>query len=187
MTAAAPCCPHTRLFSIELVESEEIGTVGVGEATIPSILQFNRGLKIDEAEFMRATQGTLKLAIEFADWNRPGDAYMHPFGFYGVEMEGVPFHHFWLRHRAQGGELSSDAFSQNIIAARAGRFGFASDGLPPAADRLRLSLRRQPVRRLSTQDVREARRGAPRRQGRRRSASTARAVSSNRSGCRMVA
>ena len=130
MTAAA-LAVHTRgLFSIELVESEEIGTVGVGEATIPSILQFNRGMKIDEAEFMRATQGTLKLAIEFADWNRPGHAYMHPFGFYGVEMEGVPFHHFWLRHRAQGGELSSDDFSQNIIAARAGRFGFATDGLP---------------------------------------------------------
>src|SRR5690349_2988159 len=130
MTAAA-LAVHTRgLFSIALVESEEIGTIGVGEATIPSILQFNRGLKIDEAEFMRATQSTLKLAIEFADWTRAGHAYMHPFGFYGVQMEGVPFHHFWLRHRARGGELSSDAFSQNICAARAGRFGFASDGLP---------------------------------------------------------
>jgi tryptophan halogenase len=130
MTAAALAVHTGSLFSIAVVESEEIGTVGVGEATIPSILQFNRGLKIDEPEFMRATQGTLKLAIEFADWTRPGHAYMHPFGFYGVEMEGIPFHHFWLRHRQQGGDLSSDTFCQNIVAARAGRFGIASDGLP---------------------------------------------------------
>src|SRR5262245_23066850 len=130
MTAAA-LAVHTRgLFSIDVVESEEIGTIGVGEATIPSILQFNRGLQIDEAEFMRATQASLKLAIQFEDWTRPGHSYMHPFGFYGVEMEGVPFHHFWLRHQAQGGTMPSDDFCQNIIAARAGRYGPATDRLP---------------------------------------------------------
>ncbi|HEV7605902.1 MAG TPA: tryptophan halogenase family protein [Steroidobacteraceae bacterium] len=110
-------------YTIELVESEEIGIVGVGEATIPSILDFNRSLAIDETEFIRATQASFKLAIEFVDWTRPGHSYMHPFGFYGVQMSGIYFHHFWLRHRAQGGTLSQDAFCSNIIAARAGKFG----------------------------------------------------------------
>jgi tryptophan halogenase len=129
--AAAALSKHAGgLFDIELVESEEIGIVGVGEATIPSILDFNRSLKLDEAEFMRATQATIKLAIEFADWLRPGRSYMHPFGFFGVEMEGIPFHHFWVRYRAQGGKLSHEAFSQNTIAARAGKFGRATDRLP---------------------------------------------------------
>jgi len=119
-------------YTIDLVESEEIGTVGVGEATIPSILDFNRSLEIDEAEFIRATQASFKLAIEFVDWTRPGFSYMHPFGFYGVQMSGIYFHHFWLRHQAQGGTLPYDAFCSNIIAARAGKFGRTStaDKLP---------------------------------------------------------
>jgi tryptophan halogenase len=110
-------------FSIDLIESEEIGTVGVGEATIPSILEFNRSVGLDEVEFIRATQASFKLGIEFVDWRRAGHAYMHPFGFYGVQMEGIYFHHFWLRHHAQGGTLPYDAFCSNIIAARAGKFG----------------------------------------------------------------
>jgi tryptophan halogenase len=119
-------------YSIEVVESEEIGTVGVGEATIPSILEFNRTLGIDEAEFIRATQASFKLAIEFVDWTRLGHSYMHPFGFYGVQMSNIYFHHFWLRHQAQGGTLPYDAFCSNIIAARAGKFGrpLATDQMP---------------------------------------------------------
>ena len=130
MTAAALAKHTGGLFSIELIESDEIGIVGVGEATIPSILEFNRSLQIDETEFMRATQATYKLAIEFVDWARAGHSYMHPFGFYGVEMQGVPFHHFWTRHRAQGGTIPHEAFSQNTMAARAGRFGRVNDRLP---------------------------------------------------------
>ncbi len=110
-------------FSIDLVESEEIGTVGVGEATIPSILEFNRTLGIDEVDFIRATQATFKLAIEFVDWTRLGHSYLHPFGFYGVQMSNIYFHHFWLRHRAQGGTIPHDAFCVNVAASRAGKFG----------------------------------------------------------------
>jgi tryptophan halogenase len=109
-------------ITIELIESEEIGTVGVGEATIPPIVDFNRTLQIGEPEFMRATQASIKLAIEFVDWTRLGHSYIHPFGQYGVPMEGVHFHHFWLRHRASGGTLSHDLFNSSTAAARAGRF-----------------------------------------------------------------
>jgi tryptophan halogenase len=122
-------------FSIQLIESDEIGTVGVGEATIPSILEFNKPLQIDEAEFMRATQASIKLGIQFVDWNRRGDSYIHPFGHYGVPMQGIYFHHFWLRHRAQGGTMSSDVFNQNIMACHQGRFAPTQ----PGGDRLPLA------------------------------------------------
>jgi tryptophan 7-halogenase len=110
-------------YSIVLVESEEIGTVGVGEATIPPISAFNSALQIDEQEFMRATQATFKLGIEFADWYRRGQAYMHPFGQFGVEMHGISFHHFWLRHRAQGGKTESGVFNVNMVTSYSGRYG----------------------------------------------------------------
>jgi tryptophan halogenase len=109
-------------YTIELVESDEIGTIGVGEATIPPIVDFNRSLQIDEVEFIRATQASFKLGIEFVDWTRLNHSYIHPFGQYGVQMQGIFFHHFWLRHKAQGGTLSHDAFNSSTIAARAGRF-----------------------------------------------------------------
>jgi tryptophan halogenase len=112
----------TGLYSIELVESDEIGTVGVGEATIPTIVDFNRTLGIEENEFIRATQASFKLGIEFVDWYKLGHRYIHPFGVYGVPMGGVNFHHFWLRHRARGGTLSHDVFNSSTMAARAGRF-----------------------------------------------------------------
>ncbi len=110
-------------YDIELIESDEIGTVGVGEATIPPIGDFNRTMKIDENEFMRATQASIKLGIEFVDWTRPGHSYIHPFGHFGVQMHGIYFHHFWLRHRAQGGTMSPDVFNLHITACRTGRFG----------------------------------------------------------------
>jgi len=110
-------------YSIDLIESDEIGTIGVGEATIPHIVDFNRSLQIDEVDFVRATQATFKLGIEFEDWTRLGHSYMHPFGNFGVPMQGINFYQFWLRHIAQGGSLSLDLFNSNTIAARAGRFG----------------------------------------------------------------
>jgi tryptophan halogenase len=122
--AAAAMSELTRggQYSIELVESDEIGTVGVGEATIPPITNFNRTLHIDETEFIRATQATFKLGIEFVDWTRLGHSYIHPFGQFGVEMQGIYFYNFWLRHRAKGGAYSHDDFNPTTIAARACRF-----------------------------------------------------------------
>lgn len=97
MTAAAMARLVDAGVSVTLVESEAIGTVGVGEATIPTLLDFNRFLGIDEDAFVAATGATFKLGIQFRDWGRPGDRYMHPFGTLGRDVEGVKFHQLWLR------------------------------------------------------------------------------------------
>ncbi len=114
---------------VTLVESDDIGTIGVGEATIPSILTFNGLLGIDENEFIRETQATFKLGIEFVDWARPGDRYFHPFGTFGRETPEFKFHQLWLRlihSRARPAEkpISDDLGDYNLctVAARMGRF-----------------------------------------------------------------
>ena len=108
--------------SITLIESDAIGTVGVGEATLPHIRFFNQSLGIDEAAFMRATKATFKLGIEFRDWGRLGQSYVHPFGAYGQKREGLDFHHIWLRLRARGEAGRLDDYSFPVMAAEAMRF-----------------------------------------------------------------
>ena len=109
-------------FSVTLVESEAIGTVGVGEATIPQIIGFNRMLGIDEMQFMRETRATYKLGIEFVDWVRPGHSYVHPFGSFGLDMLGIEFQHFYLRGLETGETAPIDAYSIAAVTGKAGRF-----------------------------------------------------------------
>src|SRR6185437_9507583 len=122
MSAAALAGATRGNCPIELVESDAIGIVGVGEATIPPIKLFNQQLGIDENAFVAATGGTFKLGIEFVDWTWPGQRYFHPFGRFGAEFDQVPLHHYWLRERARGSAVPLEDYSMAWAAARAGRF-----------------------------------------------------------------
>ena len=106
-------------YRIQLVESEEIGIVGVGESTIPQINLLNQALGLDEDEFVKATQATYKLGIEFLGWTRPEDRYMHAFGAVGRDVGVVPFHHYWNRARALGKANGLVHYKLNEMAARA--------------------------------------------------------------------
>ncbi len=107
---------------IQLVESDAIGTVGVGEATIPQIQLFNQMLGLDENEFIRRTQGTFKLGIQFVNWGHIGERYLHAFGEVGKDMEGVQFYHYWLKLFQAGEAPNIDAYTLNCLAAEQGRF-----------------------------------------------------------------
>lgn len=111
-----------RHYAVSLIESEEIGTVGVGEATIPQIQLVNAVLGIDEDDFMRATQGTFKLGIEFVGWGTADSRYIHAFGNTGRPIGRTPFQHFWLRGLGMGETAPLDAYCLNAVAAYAGRF-----------------------------------------------------------------
>jgi len=126
MAASALAQLVTSGISVTLIESDEIGTIGVGEATIPPIRTFNDILRIDENDFVAATGATFKLGIEFVDWCRSGHRYMHPFGTFGVAMEGVSFHQFWLKLREQGLVAPLEAYNLCAVAAKLGRFQPAS-------------------------------------------------------------
>jgi tryptophan halogenase len=110
------------LLDITLVESDDIGTVGVGEATIPTFRTFHALLGIQEQEFMRATQATFKLGISFENWDQLGDRYIHPFGEAGKSTWLGDFHHMWLLAKAHGfgGQMGDYCFEHQ--AAKAGKF-----------------------------------------------------------------
>ncbi|GAA0265153.1 tryptophan 7-halogenase [Alteraurantiacibacter aestuarii] len=122
-------------IDIVLIESEQIGTVGVGEATIPPFVGFNQLLEIDEREMLAATQGTFKVGIQFVNWGKQGDSYIHPFGNYGYEMGGISFHQVWHRFRQDGDRRPIQAFNLETMAAHFGKFArtqdYQRDDLPP--------------------------------------------------------
>ena len=126
MTAAALSNALTQGCDITLIESEEIGTVGVGEATIPPIKTFNAMLGIDERDFMRATQGSFKLGIQFIDWARIGHSYFHPFGTYGRSSDFAETHQFWARAQAEGSNIAYDDLCMAWAVAKANRFAHPS-------------------------------------------------------------
>ncbi len=128
MTAAALANSLKQGCDITLIESEEIGTVGVGEATIPTIKLFNDTLGIDEREFIKATKGSFKLGIEFVDWGTLDNRYFHPFGTHGKAFDIVELHQFWLRARAAGDTSSFDDHSMAWAMAKSGKFA------PPSND-----------------------------------------------------
>lgn len=118
-SALAKLLPHA--CSVHLVESAEIGIVGVGEATLPHLRAFVETLGLDEAEFMSATSATYKLGIDFRDFGRIGDSYLHPFGDFGRPLNGAPFFHYWLRMRGVRGD-DLFAYSPCNAMAAANRF-----------------------------------------------------------------
>ncbi|WP_425999811.1 tryptophan halogenase family protein [Caulobacter sp. DWR1-3-2b1] len=112
-------------YDITLIESDEIGTVGVGEATLPHIKIFNDLLGINEAQFMAETQGTFKLGIEFRNWSAAGDSYIHPFGVFGEPWGGVDFQHHWMRAQQAGQKPGSlQDYSYAVAACRQNGFEF---------------------------------------------------------------
>lgn len=127
LAAAALVTQLGPLIDVTLVESDDIGIVGVGESTIPTTRSFHALLGIDEAAFLRATSATFKLGIAFENWGQVGDLYFHPFGTVGRAVAIADFQHFWLEARARGAALGYTDYSLEATAAAAGRFGHAGD------------------------------------------------------------
>ncbi len=116
--------------TIQLIESDDIGTVGVGEATVPHLRSFNNSLQIDEVEFVRAVRGTFKLGIQFVDWGRAGDRYVHGFGTIGHDFRSLPFHQYWIKLHRLGNAHALDAYSLNTAAAPVGKFMSGASDVP---------------------------------------------------------
>jgi len=117
-------------YAIRLIESEEIGTIGVGEATVPHLKLFNSVLEIDEVEFIREVRGTFKLGIQFVDWGRAGDRYIHGFGTIGHDYGLLPFHQYWLKLFLAGQATDIGAYSLNTAATPLGKFMSSAHDVP---------------------------------------------------------
>lgn len=122
MSAALLARVLIRDYQITLIESDDIGTIGVGEATIPPIQLFNNLLGLNEAEFIKQTKGTIKLGIQFENWGKVGDSYMHAFGNVGRDLGFTHFHHYWLRAKSLGITNDFWDFSFNYQAAKKNLF-----------------------------------------------------------------
>ncbi|KZE12253.1 MULTISPECIES: tryptophan halogenase family protein [Sphingomonas] len=122
MAAAAIARTMGRMVEVTLVESEAIGTVGVGESTIPPLVTYNRLLGINEAEFMAATAATFKLGILFDGWHTPDSRYFHSFGTTGRDHWAAGFQHYWLNGRTRGHERPYDDYCTELVAALQGKF-----------------------------------------------------------------
>jgi tryptophan halogenase len=122
MAAAALSRLLGRTLDVCLVESDQIGTVGVGEATIPLLSAFHQLLGINESDFMRATQATFKLGIQFENWGAVGDKYIHGFGIIGQDCWACPFHNFWVKSLQQGNKAALTEYSLHKHAAKANKF-----------------------------------------------------------------
>ena len=117
------------MVQVTLVESEEIGTVGVGESTIPTVRAFHQLIGVDERDFVRATGASFKLGISFEGWSRPDERYLHSFGSIGQSTWMADFHHFWLEARAQGSAEEIGRYCVEHEAARAEKFAGGDAGL----------------------------------------------------------
>jgi tryptophan halogenase len=130
MAAAALAHSLKGACSIQLIESEDIGTVGVGEATVPHLRVFNDALKINEVEFVRAVRGTFKLGIQFLDWGNLGERYIHGFGEIGHAIASLPFHQYWLKLHLAGKAGDLGQYSLNTAAAPLGKFMSSASDVP---------------------------------------------------------
>ena len=134
MAAAALARVAGETCRITLIESELLGTVGVGEATVPHIKAFNNLLRIDEADFVRKTRGSFKLGIQFLDWARIGDRYMHGFGTsIGPDLGLLPFHQYWIKAWLAGRAKDIGAYTLNTVAALRGKFMVSARDAPPSS------------------------------------------------------
>ena len=130
MTATALATTLKGRYRIRLVESDDIGIIGVGEATIPMIQLFNKVVGIDENDFLKATQGSFKLGIEFVNWGRLGDRYMHGFGKLGQDLWTVPFEQYWRKMRALGRAAPLEEYAITRMACKANKFLPAQPDVP---------------------------------------------------------
>jgi tryptophan halogenase len=128
MTAAA-LSQHFKNTGVEitLVESSQLGTIGVGEATIPTLRRFYQKLGFTDLEIIKATNATCKLGIEFKDWHKKGSSFIHPFGIFGQGTKEVPFHHYWLKAKKNGDKTALSDYSLGVQLAKQNKFSFPQE------------------------------------------------------------
>lgn len=152
MAAAALARTLGQVIDLTLIESDAIGTIGVGESTIPPLVLYNRLLGIGEAEFMRATQATFKLGIMFENWKDVGETYFHSFGATGKDHWSAGFQHFWLHGLNNGQHHSYDDYCLELMAARESKFAHLPDERMNYAYQLDAALYATFLRRMAEAD-----------------------------------